>query len=82
MFSLKRHARKNSRVVALGAAAASVACITSSAVAYQYDTVYWDPTLTAAGTGSGGAGTFDNTTANFYNPARDPTRLIFAAHTS
>jgi hypothetical protein len=45
--------------------------------AYHHDDVYWDPGLTATGTGSGGSGSFDGTTVNFYNPRLAGDRKIF-----
>ena len=39
--------------------------------AYEVQTLYWDPTHTATGTGSGGTGTWDTSIANWFNGSAD-----------
>ena len=39
--------------------------------AYEVQTLYWDPSQTASGTGSGGTGTWDTSTANWFNGTSD-----------
>ncbi len=41
--------------------------------AYEFQTLYWDPGLTATGTGSGGTGTWNTSTANWFNGSADQT---------
>jgi hypothetical protein len=49
----------------------------SSAHAYTHDDVYFDPGLSAAGTGTGGNGSFDQNSVNFFNPRLGIDQKIF-----
>jgi hypothetical protein len=65
MFSLNKLARRNARIVAIGAAA-SAGFIASQAGA---TTLSYDPDLTPPA--SGGSGVFDNGVANFLDPSNN-----------
>jgi hypothetical protein len=75
MFTLNAHARRKAGIVAVGALAALTAG--NAAQAYVHDDVYFDPGLSAAGTGTGGTGSFDQNSVNFYNPRLGVDQKIF-----
>jgi hypothetical protein len=70
MFSLRRNARKNFRIVAIGSA--SLAAATTPSLATP-DAVYWDPAITKSAALAGGTGTLDPAISNLFNPLLPPS---------